>query len=256
MTYIQWLDADDLLAPDKIERQMAVIREGESARTLLSSAWGQFAYRPRRTKFVATRLWHDLTPIEWLLRKMGENLYMQTATWLTSRELADVAGPWDERLTTDDDGEYFCRVLMASDGVRFVPDSKVYYRTVPTRSLSFVGTSKRSMEAIVLSTKLHIRYLRALEDSDRVRKVCLKCLQFRALNIHPGHKDLLKELQTLAEALGGRLECTQLRWKFAWISPIFGEAAAWQAQLMLPKFKSNLLYRWDKLMSKRAAPHY
>ena len=25
--YIQWLDADDLLAPDKIERQLAALRE-------------------------------------------------------------------------------------------------------------------------------------------------------------------------------------------------------------------------------------
>jgi len=28
----------------------------------------------------------------------------------------------------DDDGEYFCRVLLASEGVRFVPDARVYYR--------------------------------------------------------------------------------------------------------------------------------
>src|SRR5689334_11048168 len=31
--YIQWLDADDLLAPDKIERQMHVLQSGASCRT-------------------------------------------------------------------------------------------------------------------------------------------------------------------------------------------------------------------------------
>ncbi len=32
--YIQWLDADDLLAPDKIERQLAALREVENRRIL------------------------------------------------------------------------------------------------------------------------------------------------------------------------------------------------------------------------------
>src|SRR6201987_6545220 len=33
--YIQWLDADDLLAPDKIERQLAALDEGGDRRLLL-----------------------------------------------------------------------------------------------------------------------------------------------------------------------------------------------------------------------------
>src|SRR5271167_5086337 len=34
--YIQWLDADDLLSPDKIERQFAALREGDGKRILLT----------------------------------------------------------------------------------------------------------------------------------------------------------------------------------------------------------------------------
>ncbi len=75
--YIQWLDADDLLAPDKIERQLAARPEGDSERILLSSPWAYFNYRTDRARFAPTSLWADLTPVEWLLRKMGENLHMQ-----------------------------------------------------------------------------------------------------------------------------------------------------------------------------------
>src|SRR5882724_7245521 len=64
--YIQWLDADDLLAPDKIERQLAALREVDSRRTLLSSAWAFFNYRTHRARFVPTSLWQDLSPVEWL----------------------------------------------------------------------------------------------------------------------------------------------------------------------------------------------
>ena len=82
------------------------------------------AYRTERARFIPTSLWQDLTPVEWLLRKMGEDQHMQTATWLTSRELAEAAGSWDTRLLSDDDGEYFCRVLLASEGSRFVPEAE------------------------------------------------------------------------------------------------------------------------------------
>ncbi len=45
--YIQELDSDDLLSPDKIERQLAALREGDSKRILLSSPWAHFYYRPQ-----------------------------------------------------------------------------------------------------------------------------------------------------------------------------------------------------------------
>ena len=171
--YIQWLDADDLLAPDKIEKQMAALDGCSGRRTLLSSRWGQFMYRFKRTKFVPTSLWCDLSNAEWLLRKMEENLHMPTATWLASRELTEAAGPWNNALCTDDDGEYFCRVLLASDGVRFVPEAKVYYRFSGSKSVSYIGGSDRKRDAQWLSMKMHIDYLRSLEDSERTRVVCL-----------------------------------------------------------------------------------
>src|SRR5438128_6673995 len=49
--YIQWLDADDLLAPDKIAKQMEAADNCQSKTTILSSAWGPFMYRSYRTKF-------------------------------------------------------------------------------------------------------------------------------------------------------------------------------------------------------------
>ncbi len=59
--YIQWLDADDLLAPDKIERQLLALGEAEDKKILLSSPWAYFNYRTNRARFVPTSLWHDLS---------------------------------------------------------------------------------------------------------------------------------------------------------------------------------------------------
>src|SRR6266478_786258 len=59
--YVQWLDADDLLAPDKIADQLENAFE---KRTLLSSAWGHFFYRQSKAQFKPTPLWCDLSPVE------------------------------------------------------------------------------------------------------------------------------------------------------------------------------------------------
>lgn len=251
--YIQWLDADDLLAPDKIARQLAALRESDSKRVLLSGPWAYFNYRTHRARFTATSLWQDLSPVEWLLRKMGENLHMQTATWLTSRELAEAAGQWDTRLLSDDDGEYFCRVLLASEGTRFVSEAQVFYRITPSGRLSHVGTSDRKKVALLLSMKLHIQYLRSLEDSERVRKACLTYLQTWYDNFYPERPDLVVELQNLAEQLHGSMAEPRLRWKYAWMKPVFGwEVAKW-AQMALPQFKASLIRRWDGAMYKLEA---
>ncbi len=90
--YMQELDADDILPPDKIERQLATW-EDLDPRVLLSSPWAYFYHRTKTVRFVPSRLWQDLSPVEWLLRKMGEKLHMQNATWLTSRELVNADWP-------------------------------------------------------------------------------------------------------------------------------------------------------------------
>src|SRR5262249_49927765 len=161
-----------------------------------------------------------------LVRKMGENLHMQTATWLTSRRLAEAAGPWDTRLLSDDDGEYFYRVLLASRGTRFIPEAKMYYRITTSNRLSRIGASYRKKDALLVSMKLHIQYLRSLENSERVRSACLYYIQNWLDNFYPERPDIVKELQLIANQLDGRLEIPRLRRKYAWMSPIFGWKAA------------------------------
>lgn len=249
--YIQELDADDILAPDKIEKQLAALREGGSKRILLSGPWGSFRYRTSGARFVRSSLWQDLSPVDWLLRKMTENCHMQNATWLVSRELAEAAGPWDTRLQYDQDGEYFSRVLLASEGTLFVPEAKIFYRTSGSNRISLIGNSDVKKNALVCSMKLHMEYLRSLEESERVRKACLKYMQAWYPCFFPERPDIVAELQGVAGELGGRLEIPPLAWKYAWIKSIFGWRAAKKAQLTLLEAKGSLLRHWDKAMFER-----
>ncbi len=246
--YIQELDADDILSPDKIELQLAAVRKDDNKRILLSSPWAHFYYRPQRARFIATSLWGDLSPVEWLLRKMTENLHMQNATWLVSRELAEAAGPWDEALHYDQDGEYFARVVMASQGTRFVPQGKIYYRVSGANRISYIGTSDKKKNSLLRSMKLHIQYLQTLERSERVRQACLAYLQTWYPAFYPERSDIVAELQKLAAEFQGQLDVPRLRWKYAWMQPFWGAKAAGKLQMVLPELRVSLLRHWDKAM--------
>ncbi|PYK95918.1 MAG: glycosyl transferase family 2 [Acidobacteria bacterium] len=246
--YIQWLDADDLLAPDKISRQMEILGQCLSKWTLASSAWGQFLYRDRRAKFVPTALWCDLSPADWLVRKLGQNLHMQTATWLVSRELSEAAGPWNTALLGDDDGEYFCRILLACNSIRFVPEARVYYRASGSNSLSYIGRSNRKREAQWLSMRMHVAYLRSLEDSERVRAACVRYLQNWLIFFYPERLDIVQQAEEMAKALGGQLQAPSLGWKYSWIKALLGWRLAMHARFFLPSVRWSLARVWDKAL--------
>ena len=251
--YIQWLDADDLLSPDKIASQVKLIEATATRKTLFSGVCGLFRFRPDSADFAPSALCADLPPLEFLLRKIEQNLFMQTATWLVSRDLITAAGPWDTRLLSDDDGEYFCRVVRASDGIRFCPDAKVFYR-VGSDGLSYIGSSNRKLEALFLSMELHIQYIRSMADTPRVREACLTYLQRHLFYFYPEMPAIVSRAQAIAADLGGKLDTPRLSWKYAWIQKLFGWPAAKRAQLHYNRFKASLINSADRRLATLERP--
>jgi glycosyltransferase involved in cell wall biosynthesis len=245
--YIQWLDADDLLSADKISSQMAVA-ESVDPLALLSCGWGFFRYRPQKAGFIPSLLWENLTPLEWLLRKWEHNLFMQTGTWLTSRELSGRAGPWNPNLRGDDDGEYFFRVIRECQGIHFVPQGKVYYRVSSANRLSYIARSAEKTQAQYDGMVLQIGYLRSLSDDERARAACVTYLRNWSPNFYPERQDLFEAAQKLAASLGGRLEAPKLSWKYSWIQKTMGWPAAKRAQVNYNELKASALRSWDKMM--------
>jgi glycosyltransferase involved in cell wall biosynthesis len=251
--FIQWLDADDVLHPEKIARQMARVGHAATSRTLLTSAWGKFFFRTAKARFKPDSLWRDHTPVDWILTRFNENVWMNPAVWLMSRELADLAGPWDSRLASsgDDDGEYICRVAAASDGVSFVSDARCYYRIGTVGSLNWnMETSSKSLDSLFLSLDLATRHLLALEDSPRTRAAAVRHLHTFSSYFYGTSGTHIERLTTRARELGGTIPPPRTSWKYAPVETVFGPRVAravmrnWRAAKLLMHRNIDLcLYR-------------
>lgn len=194
--YLQFLDADDLLDRDKIAVQVTRLAAEPPGR-VASGAWAGFSAAPDTARFTPEPVWRDAAPLDWLVLSWDGGGMMHPAAWLTPTEVARHAGPWNESLSLDDDGEYFCRVLLASSGVCFCSGARSYYRRHASGSLSH-AKSRRAWESSQRACRLVQAAALAGEDSPRVRHACaMSHLRF-AFNAWPYERDLARA--SLADA--------------------------------------------------------
>lgn len=259
--YIQWLDSDDLLHPEKIAHQLRGVGTGRSSRILLTCAWGVFFFSHERARMVPDSLWQDLAPVDWIIRKFMDGVWMNPTVWLVSRRLTELAGSWDTRLAIsgDDDGEYMCRLVAASERVKFVQEAKCYYRNGVAGSLSWrMGESVARLESLWLAMNLSLNHLRSIEDSDRTRRACLQYLQSSMGRFCQEDQSFLERFYSSAKELGGTLQPPKVSWKYYPIKQVFGWAAANKAMRNWGRMKAIVHKEVDRVfynMSVRRTGH-
>jgi glycosyltransferase involved in cell wall biosynthesis len=172
--FLQFLDADDLISDDKIRLQIQAIGNTSN---IASCAWMHLREDQKLYLPPDRNCWRIKKPTHWLISSLSGEGMMANGCWLVPRHVAQKAGPWDESLCLHDDGEYFCRVLLACDGNVFVDNCHVAYRVV-AGSLS----RKRSRTAIESAYKVCESRARILleNESRKISKIAIatQWLQF------------------------------------------------------------------------------
>lgn len=200
---LQFLDADDLLSPGKLAAQVALLA-GRPAGAVASCAWGRFAADPAAARFADQAVFRDFAPVDFLTLAGETGAMMHPAAWLVPRAVAARAGPWDETLTLNDDGEYFCRVLLASAGAAFCAgdSARSYYRSGLPGSLSR-QRSESARRSQFRSIALIEQHLLAAEDSPRTRRALANYYQRFIHDFFPTPPDLMRLAAARVAAFGG-----------------------------------------------------
>ena len=200
--FIQFLDADDILAPSKIEQQIARLRD--HPRCVASAKWGRFYdAAPAQTRFEPEPVWCDLDPIDWLVLSRAEGLGMMfPALWLIPRAIVEAAGAWNETLSRapGEDAEYFTRVLLAADRVLFCQGACCHYRSGLPGSVSG-SKSLRAWASQVRVLELCEKHVLEKEDSERVRRGFALSWQHLAHACYPYEADIAERALARARSL-------------------------------------------------------
>ena len=200
--FVQYLDADDLISPDKVEVQVRRLL-AEPPGTLATCTWARFYNDdPATAEFRPFYDQHDYDdPAEWLVDDWMGRGTMPTGVWLYPRAIIDAVGPWHERLTLNNDMEYFTRAVLAARKLAFCEGVRFYYRT------GHASLSRRTDAAALASQREVIRLsterLLAREDSPRTRCAAATYWQSLAFLAYPDHPALVREAEARARALGG-----------------------------------------------------
>jgi glycosyltransferase involved in cell wall biosynthesis len=199
--FIQFLDADDVLDRDKIRVQMRRLASAPAS-AIASAAWARFRSDPNEAGFLSEPVWRDLAPEDFLIESWLGGGMMPNFAWLVPRAIIDRAGPWNERLSLNDDGEFFCRVALASSGILFCNDARGYYRSGAHRSLS----RRRDRAALVSAfeaAELCCQGLLARCDKATAAKACATHYQRFIYDAYPEARDLVAAAERRVAELGG-----------------------------------------------------
>jgi glycosyltransferase involved in cell wall biosynthesis len=198
--FIQYLDADDLLARDKIERQIELLLKHQNC--IAAGAWARFYRSIDEATFKPEPVWQEMLPVDWLICSWEGGGMMHPAAWLAPRAIVEAAGLWNENLSLNDDGEYFSRVILASHQIKFCAGARSYYRSGISGSLSGT-TSAAGLESAFQSLELCTSYLLNQENNPRTRHACATALQRFIYATYPDATNLVQKAEKKVHHLGG-----------------------------------------------------
>lgn len=215
--YIQFLDADDILEKNKLKLQVEALSNNKNSIAVCSTM--HFFDNIDNGKITDKEfLYTTDNPKAFLLNLYGadgkSHNMVQTSAWLTPKSLIDKIGSWNEQLSKDQDGEFFCRVVTSANKVIYTSNTLNYYRKHINGDN--IGNQKKRIHIKSLLQALYSKsqQFNGLESSTAYKKAMALQYKIIAIEAYPEHKDLSKEALRLSTTftksnylpvLGGRI---------------------------------------------------
>lgn len=188
--YIQFLDADDGIGNNKISSQVDLLNGETLGIATCPWTYNDEKYRVRKSIYKNFECSVDLLYAIW---SSGE--FFNPASWLLPRAIVDKAGPWDEELLVDQDGEYFARVLMQDCKVLFARNSCCTYTRPAEANVSNLNSYNKK-KSLVLSLAKSLYLIQASKYKKRLDRACIKRIRSIGYRVRD-NKDLLRQVAIL-----------------------------------------------------------
>lgn len=174
--FIQFLDSDDIISPDKIDEQLKMLTV-QSELSFAFCKWGRFSHTLDNIDlYDSLFVYQDFyNPIELLNALIVSKGYLPIHSFLFSKKLVDKAGFWDENIGLNDDGEFFSRVVVTFDKAVFVSKGSALYRVSESQTnLSSFENEEKVQSAIVSWETIFKRYRIKFKGKEKKYRIYIK----------------------------------------------------------------------------------
>lgn len=207
--YIQFLDADDLLNSVKIEDQVRLLKDKPYA----ISNCATIHFFDKNDPYINQPVheWYrggSTDSVQFLTRLYGGSLIgaayggmIAIHAWLCPKAVIEKAGKWNEKLSADDDGEFFCRVILASNEIIYSDKSLCYYRKyIQKKSLS-AANNYDANKSLLNSNDLKAQYLLEKTGDYGTKLALCRIYWEHAILFYPKYTNLSIDAERKGKAL-------------------------------------------------------
>lgn len=208
--YIQYLDADDLLSPNKIEAQVKLLEANEGYLSLCVTSYFKDGEDPFSKKPEPSWYHHYCCEdtLDFIIKLYGGAFIgpeyggmVAIHSWLSPKAILDLAGPWNETLSMDDDGEYFCRVIVQAKGICAAEAISFYRKYNNNKSLS-AQLSRKGYESMISASILKYNHLLQHIDTPLLQQIFIPAFEQIAIAAYPQYMDISTKGYQMAKKIG------------------------------------------------------
>ncbi|NEU06770.1 hypothetical protein GZH53_00460 [Flavihumibacter sp. R14] len=185
-------------------------------------------------------------PVDFLVKLYAGDLIqpgfggmIQPNAWLTPRKIIDKAGFWNTSMSLDDDGEFFCRVVLASKGIRYSKTAINYYRKYSgSKSLSGKNTFE-AYKNMLEGNKLKLGYILKHTESDTAKLALCRIFWENCFTFYPLQKELAIEASIIAKELDSSFKYNP----YKGINFQLAQLTGWKTVKILQHLKHSLMLK-------------
>jgi glycosyltransferase involved in cell wall biosynthesis len=230
--YIQYLDADDLISSNKIENQVNLLEKNINFLSICDAVYfndnENYLLKTPEKSWLANYYGNNIDFITKLYgsKYVGPNFggMVVIHSWLCPKELLLKAGFWNESLSMDDDGEYFCRVILASEGICFAKEGVSYYRKHQNAQNLSAQLTYKGYKSMLLATQLKYNHLKSVIEIKLLNKVFIDHFEQITIATFPKFEDISKKSLKIAKSLGLK----KVKYKGGPLSTLLAKLIGWK----------------------------